>query len=426
MIASRIPAYVAIIEQPDIADVLEQSQIDTNPQHSFYVGVVASLARVPAPEGGVRYLLIDALDEAMLGGRSDVTIVDLLEPYLRQFPSWLRVVATTRKERTVLDRLSGLRAKTIDAQDPRNLADIDAFIQQRLTSPRLAQLVQNAAALGVTLDHITTTLRDKTAGNFLYAQQALQSLEEGNDTFTNLETLPKGLAGLYQRFFRRHYPPGTEKYPIVRTLLETVIAAREPLTAQQLAVTAGLSLTTEVAPALKTLSGYLVETDGRYSPFHKSLSDWLTDPQRGTLEYLIDPKRGRERLLAYCRRWRDLNDSYPFVHLSAYLCEAGQTDELKTLLLEGLFSRRKVERLANAFLEIDDFRYLVTAILRDGRDSEVTSLAVNENPYQRDGVVAALCDAPSGTQPRIEVIVDQLLQEGATGRWALDIIGNSV
>ena len=419
MIASRIPAYVAVIEQPGIADALEQLQIDTNPQHAFYVGVVASLARLPAPEGGVRYLLIDALDEAMLGGRGGVTIVDLLEPYLRQFPPWLRVVATTRKERTVLDRLSGLRAQTIDAHDPRNLADIEAFIQQRLTSPKLAQLVQDAAARGVTLEHITATLCDKAAGNFLYARQALHSLEEGTDTFTNLEALPKGLNEFYQRFFQRHYPPGTERYTIVRTLLEVVVAAREPLTAQQLAEAAGLSLTTEVAPALRTLSGYLAETEGRYAPFHKSLSDWLTDPQRGTLEYLIDPRHGRERLFAYCRRWRDLDDAYPLVHLSAYLCEAGQTDELKTLLLEGSFSRRKAERLNNAFLEIDDFRYLITALLRDGRDSEVTRLAVTEDPYQRDGVVAALCEASPGIQPRIEVMVEQLLQEGASGRWPL-------
>jgi hypothetical protein len=69
--------------------------------------------------------------------------------------------------------------------------------------------------------------------------------------------LPKGLDGLYQRFFRRHYPPGTERYALVRTLLEIVVAARAPLTAQQLAEAAGLSLTTAVAPALKTLSGYL-------------------------------------------------------------------------------------------------------------------------------------------------------------------------
>ena len=40
----------------------------------------------------------------------------------------------------MLDRLRGMRAQTLDAQDPRNREDLARFLNRRMQSPNLAAL----------------------------------------------------------------------------------------------------------------------------------------------------------------------------------------------------------------------------------------------------------------------------------------------
>src|SRR5262249_7110960 len=159
------------------------------------------LESLHAPPEGVRYLLVDALDEA-LALREGLTLIDLLAPRLERLPAWLRLVATTRKERPGLDRLRGLRAREISASGARNLADIDAYLTARLASPNLAERLTQArqSAAGV-----TRLIGEKSGGNFLYAQQAIQGLERDLYPLEGLHGLPPGLPGLYLRFFSRHF-----------------------------------------------------------------------------------------------------------------------------------------------------------------------------------------------------------------------------
>ena len=82
-----------------------------DPLSAFVSGILTPLERIPHPADDIRYVLIDALDEALTYPGS-VNIVTLLAWRLNHLPGWLRVVATTRQEQEVLRRgeLSGLRA----------------------------------------------------------------------------------------------------------------------------------------------------------------------------------------------------------------------------------------------------------------------------------------------------------------------------
>jgi hypothetical protein len=66
------------------------------------------LEALHAPEEGVRYILIDALDESLARPQKGQNIVGVLASRLNRLPGWLRLVATTRKEPDILERLRGL------------------------------------------------------------------------------------------------------------------------------------------------------------------------------------------------------------------------------------------------------------------------------------------------------------------------------
>ena len=273
MIASQLEAYASQLDDPKVEAALGEARCETDPASAFEEGILNPLHRVPTPAGGTRYILIDALDEA-LAIRDGPSIVTLLSPSrLDRLPGWLRVVATTRKEPDVLRRLSGLRAEEIRADEPDNLDDIERFLAHRLGQPGLHERLQ---ASGVSAVEAIRELREKSGGNFLWAMQALLGLESGGYDFAHLDALPPGLTGLYTAFFERHFRDDSSFAP-ARQVFEVVTAALEPLTPAEIAAAAGLDPDYELPALLDRLAAYLPDRDGRRGVYHKSFSDWLTD-----------------------------------------------------------------------------------------------------------------------------------------------------
>ena len=337
MIACKLPRYAARLDDLNVAKALSPANSDHDPASAFEEGVLAPLETLPAPEQGVRYLLIDALDEALLvdaeGERS--TIVDLLVTRISRLPAWLRVVATTRKDPNVLDRVQGLRAHELNAQDPRNLDDVQSYLQTQLETPNLAQRI---AAAHVTTSEAARVIVRRSEGNFLYVQQTLDAIERDFCQIGNLDALPPGLAGLYLIFFERHFPKESG-FSHAKTVLQTVVAAQEPLSEDQLARATGLDAEEELPTVLRTLACYLPERDGRYALYHKSLTDWLTEPRHRGRPYYTSPKRGHERLAEAC--WQQYRghlerpmDDYAVAHLPYHLLQSGRWQDAVTVLTD--------------------------------------------------------------------------------------------
>lgn len=341
MIASKWPDYAAQLSNPEIADVLSEARADSDPGRALEMGVLTPLESCPAPDDGPRYIIIDALDEALSRGGAQATIVDLLASRLERLPGWLRLVATTRKDRGVLSRLRGLRARELDAHDQRNLDDINAYIHQRLRGPNLAERL---TASGLTPESAARSLREKAAGLFLYIQQVLQGIERDLYGFQNLDSLPPGLFGLYLRYFERHFRDEAAFAP-VRLVLEVIVAAREPLTEEQLAQATGLDADAALPTALRQLSGYLSEREGHFAVFHKSFRDWLTHPESRGEWHHIRTSQGHARLAAMCWREYQQGSKAPFVlrHLPAHLAESGRWDDLAHVLADLGFLEAKAE-----------------------------------------------------------------------------------
>ena len=297
MIAGRIPAFADLLEAAQFQEIFDPRTVLGRPAHVFDQGLIAGLHQLPAPPDGIRYLLIDALDEALKLGEGQLNIVTLLSTRLDQFPAWLRIVATTRREPDVLSKLSGLRAASIDARRQDNLDDIDRFIEARLNTPNLAERL---AASRVPIVTAQRKLRDKADGNFLYISQALQDIEYDNYSFDRLDELPIGLVGIYDSFFERAFPSESSYVP-ARIVLEILLAAQQPLTQPQIAAAVAFDSMYALNHVLSKLSTFLdASTDG-IRTYHKSLSDWLTGTAvSASHRFIVSTASGHARLATSC------------------------------------------------------------------------------------------------------------------------------
>ncbi len=135
MIAGRLPGFADLLESPQFQELFDPKTVSGRPPHVFDQGLIAALHRLPAPDDGTRYILIDALDESLTLGEGQLNIVTLVTSRLQNMPPWLRIVATTRREPDVLNKLSTLRPVMIDAHRQDNLDDIDRFSPSAWTPP---------------------------------------------------------------------------------------------------------------------------------------------------------------------------------------------------------------------------------------------------------------------------------------------------
>jgi WD40 repeat protein len=272
MIASRIPAFAELLDAPQYQELFNPQTVPERSPHVFEHGLIAALHQLPAPAEGIRFILIDALDEALTLGDGQMDIVTMLATRLGRLPPWLRIVGTTRREPEVLSRLSGLRAATINAQREDNLNDIDQFISARISSPNLAERL---IACRIPKSIVQEQLRAKAEGNFLYVSQALRDIECDNYSFDRLDQLPHGIQGVYLSFFERAFP-NDKSYAQPRSVLEVLLAAQSPLLPAQIASATGLNAEYEVNAVLRNLSVFLSASEAGLRVYHKSLSDWLT------------------------------------------------------------------------------------------------------------------------------------------------------
>jgi WD40 repeat protein/serine/threonine protein kinase len=359
MLSSELEGYAAALKEAAIVDALQLAETDA--ASAFENVILGPLHKIGEPERGRRYLLIDALDEAMMRTQHP-TIVDLLSTRLNLLPPWLRIIATARNERSVVSQLGSLRAHTLSAQDPRNQDDVRNFIHRRFAEPALRD---KPLANAKTLTELASTLLRSSAGNFLFATTALDAVENGQIGFDQIETLSPGLSSLYELFFNRLFRDADVDFGPSRQVLEVVAGASEPLTRKDIAAATGLDPEDQLPLILTRLASFVPPFEGRYAFFHRSLFDWLTgwdlqhdQPVAGL--YHISLEKGRRRLADWCwtayMRVPSKVPLYAFRHLPAHLHQLGRIQGARTVLLDFEFVRAKLE-VTNVNALITDYEY---------------------------------------------------------------------
>ncbi len=298
MLASQLPEYDDCLTEREVMDAMSGAK---DAATAFSLGVIEPLGRIKAPKNGVHFILVDALDEAVLY-KGSVNIVDVLLGRVERLPSWLRVVATTRNDPYVLQRLSAPRLIQLDANDSRNMGDIAAFIREKVQ--RTPDLAGKLVESHMPLETVISILSERSHGNFLYAEQALKGVLHGHYSFNALMELPPGLEGLYLKFFERVFGGTREagfelRYDAARPLLQVMVAAREPLTFDELAAASGIDAEEELHALLRRLRQFLRHgfRDSKVTLYHKSFTDWL---KSGEHDFHVSAKKGRDRLAEWC------------------------------------------------------------------------------------------------------------------------------
>ncbi len=378
MIASRLPPFEARLSGL-LDTVLDEASCQADPFSAFEEGVLSPLAAVAAPTAGVGFMLIDALDEAFaLGdGSGGATIVDLLADRLDRFPPWLRIVATTRNDASVLRRLRGIRHVELDVHSDANVEDVKAYVRMRATEPGLSSLL---AGDSVRMENLVAKMAK--AANFLFVAEALNALSRGQATLDDIESLPPGLYGLYESFFSRTFPHGgdPEALASARALLSVVLAAQAPLSEDQLARATGLDADDELPGTLKRLAPYLhlsEDEGGRdsFAVYHKSFSDWLQDPDLRGTRFYVSPKSGHT---AFASLFADSYEAgveqlteYEIAHGPLHLAAAGEHGLLHRVLTDTSFVTTARDELG--FVSLLKFYALADSALQDGPEKRSLS-----------------------------------------------------
>lgn len=327
-------------------------------------------------QGGL--IVLDALDEAAPG------VVPFLLEKLQALPRWLRVLVTSRDEPFVHALLPDAKQMLLDADQQDNNRDIGNYISGRL--PQLSLKVVN------------DVIR-RAEGSFLYAVFFCDSVLTGDIDPDNLQDMPAGLGRFYAQNFLRIFRDPVE-FEIMMPML-SLLACRDAIPRE--VVCGALELDQPQYMALRRKLGAFVRVSRvtyRYSKeaqymlkfSHKSLRDWLEDPERSD-GFCLDLKVGRRLLAQYAltrvrqnRRWRkkpmhyvgecpkidlDLELDYLQSNLGRFLADAGMFRELEEFLLEedtpwipywrelrlfpeGYSMNRLLERLEDGFDRVND------------------------------------------------------------------------
>jgi len=405
MLCGTLSAYAERLRR---SEELVGALKSNDPATMLSQGVLAALNTFVVED--TRYILVDALDEAVGGPvtAGQVTIPQLLAQASEEFPPWLRLIATTRRDGRVLPLFQNAERCFLGAAVSAQRDDVLAYVQQRFAELNLDSL---SGVPAPDRKQAAATIADRAAGNFQYADTVLNELRSGEFHLGDLDHLPAELGNLYYRFADRRFS-NLADFRVARRVLGVLLAAREPLTRDQIVTVTGLERD-ETTGALDALSCFLtwdagVGTDRVYRLAHKSISDWLKAPPAEFDRFKVDPQPGIAALVAHCRRWPAHREPYALTHLIAHLLETGDVAGALSAINGGVFLARHT--VLDPILDLDDARALTSRLIESKNRDAIVALSHTDNVWQRDGVAAALAMAPATADGFVDGVIDALLR----------------
>ena len=331
MIARRIPEYGYIVSNSSY--ILRSLNTDCvtikDPVGCFEQAVLSplrSLTNVPKENW---YIVIDALDECLTQTETSHSIVYLLNNKLPRFPSWLKLVLTSRNESSVSLNSGSIAKLSINPEDSRNIEDIELFLTTRFyrDGPLLHRVktwfgkssVENTAKL------ISALLR-KSQGNFLFVKEMIHHWETTRVKRNDPYALPETLGELYHSYFQRLYDT-REQFKPLRRVLELLVSTFQPMTQREIFDALKMNEKQleedyEFRDRMKEL-GHFVRygKNNTLTLYHLSLTEWLTSNSNKNGLFYVSKKKGHE---VFCDYYLRLIGDGGKVALSKYILTLAQ------------------------------------------------------------------------------------------------------
>ena len=220
-------------------------------------------------------LLLDGLDET--GTDDDCPLAELLARHANRMPTWLAIAATSRGTRAIHARFAAVDPLVLD-EDAGHIEDLRAYAIGWLRATGQDQHV----------DAVVTA----ADGAFLYLTLLRQAVENGWMSLSEPRGLPRGLTGIYRRWFDHLFPDRSAYKTSHRPLLSVLTAASQPVPLALLTDLFGWSAP-DRGDAIRKLDRLFLLRDGAIGPFHASLRDWLRrEDDYGAGPYLVDEAQG--------------------------------------------------------------------------------------------------------------------------------------
>ena len=331
-------AYQLSTQLPEYEERLKRLKLDDleslNPRSLFDHLIVQPLSsNYPRPARPV-VILIDALDEATMAGKNE--FASFIATEFERAPEWLKLIVTSRPDPEVTGYLQAYHPFSLNISDPRNNRDIREFLRRELGKYYPGKAVPAA---------VVESIVKKSDGLFLYVEWILRSLDQGGLSLDRLEEFPRGLGGIYLKFFERQFPDVGLWESAIRPPLEVLLAVQEPVPMKMLSEIFGWNPHDE-RKFRRSLGSIFTVEGGVITPFHRSVVEWLTDEEKQDIFY-TSISEGHKILAAYgwgqYQRGVDGVSPYMARYLPLHLYSAGRSADLRALLRDLRFIRKAWE-----------------------------------------------------------------------------------
>ncbi|GBG35085.1 WD repeat-containing protein pop2, partial [Hondaea fermentalgiana] len=275
-------------------------------------------------------VVLDALDEC---SKSDDAMWKIICTWKYTMPTWLKLIVSTRPEGEIQRDISNNRLdfKVLEPKDEENFRDIEMHIEHLLCDMKDTVEQKDVASCA-------KILSERSEGLFLWASFLPETLNRMHEEkqgglltaqdISHKDAIPNGLDGMFKEYFERlrEKVGGGKTY---KMLLAPIVAAREPLSVEQLTVVLGKT-TKETKTIIGNARNLLYQGgDGRVALIHKRMADWLVDfDQSGDLG--VDIEDGHIALADYCISSR--YDVFSLRHAVFHLVKSGGHAEAFELL----------------------------------------------------------------------------------------------
>ena len=310
----KLSAATALGGHDDLPSLVDWIERQDSARHILTTWVVPLLEKL-GPLNGKDTIWVDSLDEALtndvLTGSHSTgnTIVALLIQMKCKWPSWLRIVATSRPDEQTRAALRPLTGASIDVRSKANQDDVKEFVLQELNRLQLS-----TAALQDTANDVESTCHSicsAAKGVMMYAREVIRQFEDFG--FLDLEAPPESLTILYMVRYRKTFPrDGMSQFAAhSRPMLEMLVASRDPLPISLVSKAGYLQVATVEKEVMwnndrrrhldfvqRLCVGSLVEK-GKLQLSHKSVADWLCDSD-DSKEFHVDKQQGHIFLADTC------------------------------------------------------------------------------------------------------------------------------
>ena len=247
-------------------------------------------------------IVIDGLDESEYQGRNE--LLHVISNHFSMLPVWIRILITTRPERSITEALRHLEPIELEQKQEENLNDIQTLFENQLSN-KIGEEHK---------DILLKELVKKSEGLFIYAYFIVDFIQKNVSILTpdQLESvLPSGISSVYLSYFKRLENElckelHADEEHFLRFLC-ALIASREPLLVEFIGKILNpggesLSAQREANKAVSCISTLLPVREGRLHFFHKSIKDWLigSSPYDKQHDFNVDEKKGHNVLSELC------------------------------------------------------------------------------------------------------------------------------